>query len=216
MRNITLLLALVFTLSLSAQKQEAKRFALKSGFVSYTLSGNTTGTKSIYWDDFGEKTREEINSVTEVKMFGMKSKEEVHTIMVMDGGKFWMADLKSKTGQKGTSEAYDMGKEMAEELTEEEAKKLGEDIISSLGGEKMGTEKVLGKTCEVIKVMGAKVWIYKGVSLKTEAKMMGVSVNETATEIKENISVSGDKFKPVSGIEYQDIDKLQNSLFDME
>ncbi len=215
MRILSLLVALLVVCTISAQKNELKRFTIKSGFVTYTLTGTTTGTRTIYWDDYGDKSREELNSVTEIKMFGMKNKEVTNTITIMVADKFWSVNLKDKTGQKGTLAMYDKSKEIAGDMTEEEAKELADQMLDALNGEKMGAETFLGKTCEVIKVMGAKIWIYNGLPLKTQMKMMGIENNETATEIKENITISNAKFTPTAGIKFQEIDNLTNTMFEM-
>ena len=213
MRILTVLITFLFALALNAQQGEAKRYLLKSGFVKYNLSGNTVGTRTLFWDDYGEKTREEIKSITEIKMFGMKSKEETNTIDITVGDQFWTIDLKENTGQKGTIPTYEMSKDIAEGMTEAESKKIEEELLDALNGERLGTELFLGKECEVIKIMGSKAWIYKGLLLKSTAKMLGVESNEIATEIKENISVSSDKFVPMADIQYEDVDELQQSIF---
>ncbi len=212
-----LIAILLFTKVVSAQSiEQAKRYALKSGYVKYNLTGNVKGTKTLYWDDFGEKTRVEVESVTEVKMFGMTNKEESHTLTITNGVNYWTINLIDKTGNKGTLETYELGKELTQNMTEEEAKELEEDILNALNGQKLGQEEFFGKPCQVYNVMGVKSWMYKGLALKTIAKMMGVEANETAVELEENISVDEEQFKPISNIKYQDIDNLTNSMFGFE
>ncbi len=200
---------------ISAQHQDAKHYAIKSGFIKYELTGSIKGTKLLYWDNYGEKTREEIESVTEVKMFGMTNTEKEHTVTITDGDHFWSVDLIENTGQKGTLEVYDVGKQMTENMSDAEAKKLEEEVMSALNGQKLGNEDFLGKSCDVYEVMGAKSWIYKGVALKTIAKMMGVEANEIALEFKENSSPDSDLFKPITNIDYQDFDEITNSMLSL-
>ncbi len=217
MKNlIYLLLLFVLTQVVSAQNiEEAKRYAIKSGYVKYSLTGSVKGIKTLYWDNYGEKTREEIESKTEVKMFGMTNTEETHTLTITNGNQYWSIDLIEKTGHKGTMETYELGKELAQNMTEAEAKKLEEDIMSALNGQKLGQESFMGKSCEVYEVMGAKSWIYKGVVLKTTAKMMGIEANETAIDFSENLDVNENRFKPVSDIDYQETDDLTNPMFNL-
>lgn len=46
-------------------------------------------------------------------------------------------------------------------------------VFEMFGGERIGKGKVLGVECDIISVMGAKSWIYKGLVLKSEVQMMG-------------------------------------------
>nr|WP_321452696.1 hypothetical protein [uncultured Carboxylicivirga sp.] len=212
-RNILSVILLGCSVVMSAQINPEK-YAVKSGHVEYTLTGNTTGTKSIWWDDYGDKTYEEIKAVTEVKMFGMKSRDEAHTITVMIGDKFWSVNVIEGTGQKGVLETQEMAKAIAEDMTEEEAKQLEQQIMDALGGEKLGNETFLGHSCEILSVMGAKTWIYKGVVLKSEAKLMGIKSNEVATLFDEDINVPSSRFTPPADVEYHDISQMQQSLFE--
>ena len=212
-KNLLVVILLGCSIAMNAQINPEK-YAVKSGHVEYTLSGNTTGTKSIWWDDYGDKTYEEIKAVTEVKMFGMKNREEVHTVTVMVGNQFWSVNVIEGTGQKGVSETQNMAKSIAEDMTEEEAKQLEQQIMDALGGKKLGTETFLGHSCEILSVMGAKIWIYKGVVLKSKAKIMGIESNEVATLFDEDVNVPSSRFGPPAEVEYQDISQMQQSLFE--
>lgn len=57
--------------------------------------------------------------------------------------------------------------------------------------------------------MGAKSWIYKGINLKTEAKIMGIEANEQFVEFKPNANVAPGKFNPPGGVEYENISAKQ-------
>lgn len=209
MKRILLSLSIaIFAIAAIAQETDYKQFAIKSGYVEYELTGNTAGTKKFWWDNYGEKSRTEIKSTTTIKIFGRTSKEEQHSISVTNGTTNYTWDLIKGTAYKTSNEEYvDMGKELTEGMTEAEIEQMGQDIIDALGGERLGTEKILGKECEVLKIMMAKVWIYKGVPLKSEAKALGISANEIAIEIKENIRIPASTFEPDKGIDFQTIDE---------
>lgn len=208
-RILVFLTAIVYSTISIAQKQEYKQFAVKSGYVEYELSGNTTGTKKFWWDDYGAKSRTEIKSTTTIKIFGRSSKEEQNSISITDGTTNYAWDLIKDTAYKTTNEEYvDMGKELTKDMTEAEIEQMGQDIIDALGGERLGTETILGKKCEVLKVMMAKVWIYKGIPLKSEARMLGISSSEEAVELMENIIVPNQTFIPDLKIEFQVINEM--------
>lgn len=212
MKALVILFILAFSLSLGAE-EKADRVAVKSGHITYELTGSTKGTKTIWWDNYGDKSYEEIKSTSEIKMFGMVNKEEVHTVTIMIGDKFWSANLLDHTGQKGTMPYYDAAQEIAEDMSDAEAKQLEQQLMDALGGEKLGPEIFLNRTCEVMKIMGAKAWVYKGMLLRTEAKIMGIEANEIATVFKENISVPASKFKPLSTINYEEVAQMQEGMF---
>ncbi len=209
MKNIIYIITLVCVLTASAT-EKANRFAIKSGYVKYSLQGNTTGSKTVYWDNYGENTRTEINSKTVTKMFGFSNEDKTHTITVTLKDKFWTADLLAKEGYNGTIPYYNEMKKNIEEMSKEEQEQFEKDLLASLGGKKTGTEKVLGYNCDIITVIGTKLWIYKGLNLKTEANIMGIKHNETAIEFKPDTKVPKDIFKPSTDVKYTNVQKQQS------
>jgi len=143
----------------------------------------------------------------------MVNKEEVHTVTIMIGDKFWSANLLDNTGQKGIMPYYDAAQEIAQDLSDAEAQQLEQQLMDALGGEKLGSETFLNRTCEVMKIMGAKAWVYKGILLKSEAKIMGIEANEMATSFKENMAVPASKFAPLSHINYEDVAQMHDGMF---
>jgi len=205
MKKLFILFSLaLFSLSTNAHNNQNNQLAIKSGYVEYELTGSVTGTKKYWWDDYGNKSRTEIKSTSEVKIFGMTSKEEQHSITITDDNTIYTQDLIKGTAHKSSNDEYEeIGNEMTEDMTEEEIEQLGEEVLASMGGERLGTEKILGKECEVIKVMMAKVWMYKGIPLKSTAKVMSIETNETAVKFDENISIPFSTFTPDKSVEYQ-------------
>jgi hypothetical protein len=210
MKQLLILLSLsLITLFINAQNEQSSRFVIKSGYVEYDLTGSTTGTKKFWWDNYGDRTRTETKSLSIVKMLGFTSKDEQHTISITDESTVYSWDLIKGTAYKSSIEEYvEMGQEMTEDMTDAEIEKMVDEILESLGGERLGIEKVLGKDCEVIKVMMAKVWIYKGVPLKSQAKVMNIEANETAVKFEENIRIPSSSFIPDKGIEFEEIQEF--------
>lgn len=213
MKKIFILsIILCFSLQIMAQSQ-AKRFAIKSGRMVMELSGSTTGTKTIYFDDYGDKFHEHEKSVTEVKMFGMTDRTKVDKITIMNGEKFWTIDNIEGDNMEGNLPYYKSSHQMVENMSEAEQKKMADDILKSMGGQKLGTEEVLGYKCEKMSVMGATTWIYKGIALKSEANVMGVVSNEVAIEFEKNPSLSDDIFEAPEGKEFENLEELQQAAF---
>lgn len=210
---IYFIFCIVFVCEFSYAQNKAWTSSIKSGYIEYDLSGSITGTRYLWWDNYGRKMRIEEKSVSVVKMLGIKNEEKRNNVTVMVDGEFWIADLIKKTGHKGKMEDYQELVKFFEGMSKEEIKDLEEELINTFGGEKIGKGVVLGKECDIISVMGSKTWIYKGLSLKTELDIMGIKSKEIATIFKINILIPASKFKYVPGIEYTDMKQFQQEMF---
>lgn len=210
--NKLVLLAAFITIStaLCAQIMNGQ-YGFKSGHVEYELTGNTTGTKTLWWDNYGAQSYTETNSVTVIEMFGIKNETKMHTIMVIDGENFWSADLDNKTGQEGNISSL-LGYETIGDMTPEEKEQFGEQMLDSLGAERMGKENIKGCDCDVISFGSSKSWNCKGVILKSEVELLGAYANENATIFETNISVPSSKFVKMPGITYTNNDEYMKLL----
>ena len=190
-------------------QQKVQQYAIKSGYIEYALSGSTTGTKKIWWDNYGEKSRTETRSKTVTKLFGMKSEDQAHTVDILVKDKYWSANLLEQTGQNGSIPFYAESHQAFEGMTKKEQEEFADRAIESMGGQKMGSASVMGKSCDVVKIMGSKIWIYKGLTLKSETKIMGIVSNETAVKFQAGQAVAASQFAPLSNIAYKNIDRQQ-------
>lgn len=206
MKRAVLLIVTMIVLAGLIAAQEGKkmqRFGIKRGAVKYEISGNTNGTRSVWWDDYGRKMREEISTVTVTKILGVKSETSTHTVTVTVEDRFWTADLDKMTGVKGSLYGTEIDEEI-DEMTEKEQEALGQAVLDSLGGEIEGQESVMGYTCDVVRALGSRVWIHKGVSLKTESNIMGIKYFEKAVRFVPGDDVQDSFFQPYSGVEYKE------------
>ena len=201
MKKIVLSLAYIFLVGILFAQEDIDRYIVKSGYIEYELTGSTKGTKKIWWDNYGDKERIEIKSISEVKMFGMVQKEEIHSVHISDGNKYWDINLLEGTGVTGDN-SYKDAVDFSEDMTDEEKKQFENDILDAFGGERLAPEFFLAYKCEVIQVMGAKSWIYKGLVLKTTANLMGIELNEIATKFEEDKTILASKFEPPLDIEF--------------
>ncbi len=210
MKNI-LLIVLAF-ICLNGSGQEAKKYLVKSGYLKLELSGNTTGTKELWWDDYGQKSCELENSTTTTKMFGMKNTEKKHMLTILVKDRFWTVNYEDGTAAKGILPYYNDAQEFAGSMTEQEQQEFADEMLNQLGGKRLATEELNGYKCDVIKLMGAKSWIYKGINLKTEAKVLGIETNEMFTAFKPNSSVPASKFTPPTDVEFEDMNQTANGF----
>jgi len=184
-----------------------KRYKIKSGIVKYKVSGTMTGTETMYFDEWGHK--EAKFSKTEMKIFGMVQKSNKLTIL--DGKNVFDIDLDKRTATKTENSMY----ASFENKTDKEMDDFGEDLMTKMGGKKVGTETVFGKNCEIweIATLGSKIWVWKNLLIKSETNMLGMKINMMVTELKVNVSVPSGKFQVPSGIEIKTQD-MQNVPFD--
>lgn len=171
---ISSLLAVCILAPCVAADQAAKKYTVKQGMIQYQISGLENGTETLWWEDYGKKEARE--RVTEVKMMGMTTKTSRKTIM--DESFIYVVDNKEKTVVKTSLESASpfAGKQMSKEF--------GEEFILANGGKKTGTEKVLGKKCEIWELpkLGSRIWVWEGIPLKTTVNL-GVEVTTEAVEL---------------------------------
>ncbi len=161
-----------------------KRYDVKSGIVEYqtSTSGNIMGlniagkgTKKLIFKDYGateiveeKKTERTMGEVT-----------QTHSLTKFDKGIVYTVDFDAKTIIKGD----ERGVYKVLSGGNASMKETGEKMMKSLGGEKVGEGNVLSYTCDIYELMGQKVWIYKGITLRTEGNMMGVKTSEIAVKV---------------------------------
>ena len=84
-----------------------------------------------------------------------------------------------------------------------------EAMIKAYGGKKVGTDKVLGKTCTVYTMANLnnyKVWIWKGLLLKAESNFMGFNYLMEAVDIQENTRFDQAKLTLPDGAKIEKMD----------
>lgn len=216
MKNIFLFLFSFILIGHVAAQEPAKMFKVKSGHIEYKLTGNTVGTKTLWWDDYGYKQNELIKSTTTVKVFGIENVEHTNTQKFQRGDDFWTINYLDETSYHSrVSGAQQMGQSVENNYTDSEQKEMSEDFLNGMGGNIEGTEKFLGRSCEIMNIMGSKSWIYKGIALKSESNVMGISTNETAISFEENIAIPASRFQQPKG-DYEDMSQNLGGLYGYE
>ncbi len=196
-----------------------KRYQLKSGIVKYKtringkVMGSTiegSGTQELYFKNWGgtELKKSEEKKITHINIFGQKKTEVEHTKTIdkLDNGKSYTVDETNKVIYVRQDPAMNLMKN----IKKEDVSAVGESMLKSLGGKKTGTGKVLGYTCDIWQIPGGKQWIYKGVPLKIQMSIMGITTTNEATEAKFNISVP-DKYFKLPDYPVQQMPGFQNS-----
>lgn len=194
------------TLSAQPTYNYQKRFQVKSGHVEYELSGMVVGTKSVWWDDYGEKYREETNSEETVETRKHKEIIKNHSLSISDGEYYYNVNMETMQGTKLHKGAVPDFSIPGSGLNDGEMEQLGEGLLKAFGGNvKKKSEIVLGRTCDVTNMMGATVHVYKGVTLRSYVKVKSHENREEAVFFEENIGVPGSGFAPPEKAILEDI-----------
>lgn len=206
------LLSVVLSLSAMAQ-QQGKYFFVKSGHIEYALGGNTTGTKSVWFDNYGMLMYSLIESTTTVKILGMKSSTSTKELEIRKGNMIWKADLLQKTGSKMTIEAQtEIGEKLTKGKTDAQLHDMERKVLTDMGVQIEGYETFLGKNCLKFKWGTTKFLQYKGIPLKSDVSTLGISYTETAKSFDTNIAVPATKFEIPTNIKYEDMGEMMDML----
>lgn len=183
-----------------------KRFQVKSGHIEYTLSGMTAGTKSIWWDHFGEKYREEDNTSQTVRTLKGTEVVKNHSLSISDGTYYYNVNMATMHGTKLHKNAVPDFSFLGSGLNDNEMEQLGKGLLKGLGGKvQKKSESVLGRICDVTKLMGATVHVYKGLTLRSYAKIKSQENREESVSFEENITISPSKFTPPGNAILEDV-----------
>jgi len=193
MKNIKLLAILLITFGLTTLSAETKRYEVKSGIVEYTIthSGDMmgmkmqgSGTAKTAFKEWGnvELHSEDSQTVT----MGMKQQDKQMT--KIENGIVYTVDFDQNV-------IYELSIDALANSENKDLIQTGKEIMISMGGKKIGNEKFMGYDCEVWEMMKVKVWLHKGVMLKSEADIMGIKVTTVANKIAFDVSVGDDALK---------------------
>lgn len=208
MKKYAIALSLIF-LFLSCKESNSevkvdnkyKRYPVESGIVKYksTINGKVMGSKvsgkgesTLYFKNYGalELKEEQSEQSTEIKIFGKEKIDitEEHSITKLENGNVYTVDFENKKINKVQNIGADMLKGV-------DVNYMGRQMLETMGGKQLESEKFMGYDCEVWGLNGAKQYFYKGIPLKSEMTMMGITTITEATEAKFDVKVSDDKFE---------------------
>jgi len=161
--------SVVFALILAtnALNAQTKRYEIKSGIIEYAISGGG--------NMMGIKTQIEGTSKAFFKEWGEVELHEERTKSIIMGRE----ENTHQTTKIHNGKVY---------VVDYEQKTI-------VNGTKTGEESVLDYLCEVWETPKIKLWLHKGVMLKSKVKVMGITHTTEATNIQFNISVSDDDLK---------------------
>lgn len=178
-RIISLVALLALTLSAAFAQEPVKKYELKSGIIKNV--SNALGQEietQIFFDDYGAlettKTRTEI-----------PGKGVVEITTISRDGKVYMINPMMKPSVQEIDVKVDENVNYLN-LTDAAKKKYK---IEDLGTEKIG-DRECTKYSQIVDQSGIKakatIWVWKGITIKTSIKIMGMEMTTEAVEIQEN------------------------------
>lgn len=186
-----------------------KRYGIKSGVIEYIITGSQEGTKTLYFDSWGMRQAEYTRSVLSVGGFT----KPLNLANIIDGEFQYMINIDQNSGTKTRNPIL----KSIEQLKDQKGfNEFGEQMLLSMGANKIGSETFLGKDCDIyeMKSTGTKLWVWEWLTLKSETKSGGLQINLTATRINEGGTVPKEKFKIPEKVVLNevDIDNIENEM----
>ncbi len=221
MRSLSLLILLIsLTTSLKSQNRydfKSMKIVYKSESVVMNGVSKSSGTKTVWIDDFGAKEAEESLLTSTVSVMGESVVEKQHTLSIVNGKMAYSVDMISKTGMQGDiSQMQALAMAMSPSTVAGMEIYQGKDGLKQFvidnGGIWHGEELFLNKKCEVYTLMNVKVWTYKGIVLKSESDLGGNIHKEEATSLEENVAIDAKKFQVPVGIQMSNYDAQMTEL----
>ncbi len=179
----------------AASKASRRYPELKSAIIKYKVSGMNNGTETVYIDDWGR--REAIYKKFTTKMMGIDIERNVMTLITENGNWIYNIDLNSRTAIKMNRSGFEALQGNS-----------GSNMDVAIGAMKIGTEKILGRVCDVWKKSYpySMAWMWKGIALKKDHEVAAMGVLTEATEIQENVSITEDKLTIPSDVKIKVLD----------
>jgi hypothetical protein len=177
---------------LNVYSQDAlKVYNIKSGIIEYKHSGMRSGTSTMYFDDYGQKSANYSVLTTNGKT------QKSWTISL--GDMQYIFDPDTKTGQKLRNPMIEMLKEM------DDREKFADEIYIRMGFKNAGTEKYLGKDCQIFKGDIGKVLTWNGILMFLEMNIMDNITRQEATRVEVNVPVKASYFEVPQGITFTEL-----------
>ncbi|GIT99775.1 hypothetical protein TSL6_02820 [Sulfurovum sp. TSL6] len=182
-----------FIVAANTLDAETKRYGIQSGIIEYIISGGGNmmgiqtqidGKSKTLFKEWGAVELHEETSKSVI----MGREEVTHQTTKIDHGKVYIVDYEQKIIHQ-----YDHTMLIQSEY--KEFAKSAKEVILSMNGSKTGEETILGYICEIWEAKHMKLWLHKGIMLKSKVRIMGRTHTTEATNIQFNISVSDEDLK---------------------
>ncbi len=180
---------------------DQKIYGIKSGIIEYEITGSQTGTKKLYFDDWGRKQAEFTNSTIKVGKYTKHS----NLLKITKGDWQYIINLEDKTGLKRENPVIEKIIELKNQTNYGE---FGEQLLLISGGFESGGDIVADKKCKIFefKKQNSKSWIWNWLMLKSETKRGKINITVVAKSIEENVFIADTVFSPPLNILIIEVD----------
>lgn len=194
-------ISLIVLLALSAlpllSKEGFKRYPVKSATILYDvdttgesvgLKTRTLGVARMVFDQWGAREIKEEDS-TEVQTGDFNETRNHRSMSMIDNGTIYSIDydenITYKTRDRDMDAAIAEGKDLSNE---------NYTFLKELHAVKVGTETVVGLTCDLWRGSGQEVCLYQGIPLRITIKAEGFRSSRTAVYAKINMPAKESEF----------------------
>ncbi len=173
-----------------------KRYGLESGIIEYEVSGTKTGKETLYFDRWG--AREAKYSTTRAQSHGVSRTS--HRLALIEGEWLTRIDLDAGQGVRTRNTAL---ARTANKMGSRDLSGAAERYILEAGGEKIGSEVIAGRACDVweLKKLGTKTWLWKSIPLKTHFRVHGRERLVVAKRVEDGVEIPEQRFVVPEGVE---------------
>lgn len=212
--------------SIMVHANQMKMYDVKSGKITYEIKGSgnimgqkvqTVGKKRVIFNDYGTKNLTEENKIDKQTVMGNTKNTKTHIMTYMNESMVYHVSFDNKRIMRTENMGAAMGALFG---GGQNMKQTAEEMMIKMGGKKIGTDKVLGYTCDIWNLMGTKQCMYKGIPLSIETDVMGIKNREVATKAEFDISLSPNDFKlpdfPIYDMEGNKLDKNKLEAMDKQ
>jgi len=174
-----LALILVFIGTAIAQSDDSNPpFLIDQGHILYEYSGNTTGTRALYFIDYGKEQALHTQLIRSSTFFAITTSTPENVAEYRNEGRYYHFDLDS---QKGL--VLDIPFHLLHKYFRIPLDKDYRDGLSSIGAEYIGNEVFKDFDCEKWTYRGRKIWVWKGFLLKMISTGLNKNFTMEAVEI---------------------------------
>ena len=171
-----------------------QKYDIKQGEIFYSVKSssingieyNTTGQKRVVFDKYGERILTDENITMKHTILDNTTTEHNHLLSYLKESIVYIADFKTKKVQRMQNPAYAMMSAIGESNSSQSL----EAMMSMMGGKRVGSEIILGYSCDSWEVLGARQCIYKGIVLKIESQDKDMHHIELAIKIDFDKNIS--------------------------
>jgi len=180
---------------------DQKIYGIKSGIIEYEITGSQTGTKKLYFDDWGRKQAEYTNSTIKVGKYTKHS----NLLKITNGDLQYIINLENTTGTKRENPVIEKIIELKNQTNYGE---FGEQLLLISGGYEIGGDIVADKKCKVyeFKKQNSKSWIWNWLMLKSETRRGKINIAVVAKKIEENVFIADTVFSPPKNVLIIEVD----------